>query len=633
MVVGTPVSDVRNRVARRTDRPVAQAASAASPDRAAWPLLPLVFVLAVLPFLPAQQGEFLTFDDDAYVSANRFVLQGLTAPSIRYAFTTFSEGNYHPLTWLSLMLDAQIYGANAGGFHLTSLLLHGANASVFCLILLRVGATPLAALLGALLWALHPARVESAAWISERKDVLSALFGLLAIHAYLGTAPGARPGRRRLSWVTLWMGLSLLCKAMFVTLPALLVLLDFWPLGRLRGGIRDAVSAVVEKWPLWLLSASFSALAVLSQRSRAAMMDLERMPLTVRLPNAVMSYGRYLGTTLWPSDLAAFYPFPLDGWATWQWVGMAVVLAAITAAALCASRRWPSLLVGWGWYVVALLPVSGVMQTGGQALADRFTYLPAMGLVLGVVGVLPAAGWQRRVAGALAAAACLLLAVLTWQQSGYWRDTVTLMERTLAVTPLNLYAQSQLAHAHLARGENDKARAMYEDVLRMRPDIAQVQINLGVIAAASGDYGRAITHYREGIRLDERSFEAYNNLAAALLETKDPGAASAVLEQALLLRPQDPDALFNLGLARSQSGDFARAAEAYEAVLAVTPNDAEAHYRAGALRMNLGDRAAAERHFRATRALEPAHPHAGTALRQLLASSPGGAGTTPEGGR
>ena len=607
--------------ARRAPRAAAPAAASvrhAPPERGAWPYLALVFVLALLPFLPALRGEFLTYDDDAYVSANRMVLQGLGAPGVRYAFTTFSEGNYHPLTWLSLMLDAQLYGGSAGGFHLTSLLLHAANASLFFLILVRVGAAPAVAVLGALVWAVHPLRVESAAWISERKDVLSALFGLLAIHAYLGTRRGERAQPRTIAWVALWMALSLLCKAMFVTLPVLLVLLDFWPLQRLRGGLRDLVRAIVEKWPLWLLSVSFSALAVISQRSRAAMMDLERMPATVRFPNAVMAYGRYLGTTLWPSDLAAFYPFPVAGWAAWQWLAMGVLLAAITAVLCWLRERWPSLLVGWAWYGAALLPVSGVMQTGGQALADRFTYLPTMGFVLAVVGVLPAVQPQRRrIAGALVAAACVVLAVLTWQQSAYWRDTVTLMERTIAVTGFNLYAQSSLAHAHMARGENDTAQAMYEDVLRNRPDIAQVHINLGVIAAAKGDYARAIKHYQDGLALDAQSFEAYNNLAAALLETKRPRDAIAALEQALRLRPQDPDALFNLGMAHSQNGDLAAAAAVYETVVSLTPNDAESHYRLGVLRMHLGDRAAAEVQLRQALALQHDHAEAAEALRQL----------------
>lgn len=603
--------------------PAVSVANEATTLRAAWPYLALLLVLSLVPFIPALRGEFLTFDDDAYVSANRFVTQGLTGASVRYAFTTFSEGNYHPLTWLSLILDAQLFGADPMGFHLTSMLLHALNTCLLFLVLGRAGATPAVALLAALLWAVHPTRTESVAWISERKDVLSSTFGLLAVHAYLGRGRSDRSEGTSAIWAAAgWMLLSLLSKAMFVTLPALLVLLDFWPLKRLRTP-RDLLSSVVEKWPLWLLTLGFSALAVISQSSKAAMMDLERMPLSHRFPNAVMSYGRYLGLTLWPTDLAAFYPFPVDGWPAWLWPLVGVVLVVITLALLWQRERFPSLLVGWGWYVIALSPVSGLMQTGGQAMADRFTYVPTIGFFLAAIGLLPAAPERRRIAGAIAGAACVVLAAMTWFQAGYWRDTVTLMERTIAVTPLNLYARSSLAHAHMARGDNDQARAMYEEVLRTRPDIAQVHVNLGVIAAAKGEHERAIRHYQDGLAINPASFEAYNNLSAALLEMKRPREAAAALQEALRLEPGNPDALFNLGMAYSLSGEIQAAADTYQQVVELTPNDAEARYRLGVLRSHLGDRAGAEQQLRAALALDPRHAAANDALGQLL--SAGGA--------
>ncbi|HEX2675787.1 MAG TPA: hypothetical protein VHM19_04090, partial [Polyangiales bacterium] len=371
----------------------------------------VVALLTMLPYLPALRAEFLTYDDDAYVTANRFVLQGLAWPSIRWAFTTFSEGNYHPLTWLSLMLDAQLWGANPLGFHLQSIVLHGANAALLVLILTRVGAPPPLAALAALAWALHPLRVESVAWISERKDVLSALFGLLALHAYLRPRTHPRDDGRAVWTAAFWMACSLLCKAMFVTLPALLVLLDFWPLARLRTA-RDAARSVASKWPLWVLAAAFSVLAVISQRSRSAMADLEALPLATRLPNALVSYVRYVAATLWPTDLATFYPYPIAGWPLWQPVAAVVLLVAITMTAWLLRERWPSLLVGWAWYVIALLPVSGVLQTGGQALADRFSYLPTIGFVVAAVGVLQRIAAERRAPGAVVPVACAMAAVI-----------------------------------------------------------------------------------------------------------------------------------------------------------------------------------------------------------------------------
>ena len=586
------------------------AADDAAARRDTWLAAVVVALLATLPYLPALRAEFLTYDDDAYVSANRFVLQGLSGPSVRWAFTTFSEGNYHPLTWLSLMLDAQLWGANPTGFHLQSILLHGANAALLVLILARVGATPAVAAVATLLWALHPLRVESVAWISERKDVLSALFGLLAVHAYLRPRANERDDARAVWGAALWMAPSLLCKAMFVTLPALLVLLDFWPLGRVRD-LRGLVRAALAKWPLWLLAAGFSVLAVVSQRSRGAMAGLEALPLATRVPNAIVSYVRYVAFTLWPADLAAFHPYPVDGWPLWQPVAAVVLLLAVTASVWWLRDRFPSLLAGWGWYAIALLPVSGVMQTGGQALADRFTYLPTIGFVLAAVGVLPKAPRRRRVAAGIAAVACALLAVLAWRQSGLWHDTVTLMEHTVAVTPPNLYARSQLALAYMNRGDGARAQALFEQVLREKPGIAQVQINLGVLAAGRGDYAAAVEQYQKGLAADPQSFEGWNNLAAALLEQHRAEEAGAALERALQIRPQDPDALFNLGIARGLTGDLAGAADAYASVVALVPDDAEAQFRLGLIAVRLGQR---ERGVPALkRALELAPDHAGAA--------------------
>lgn len=587
----------------------------ASPaPRPAWVAAAAVAALAMLPYLPALGGEFLTYDDDAYVSANRFVLQGLAWPSVRWAFTTFSEGNYHPLTWLSLMLDAQLWGADPTGFHLQSILLHGANAALLVLILARAGAAPPVAALVALVWAVHPLRVESVAWISERKDVLSALFGLLAVHAYLRPRTEPRDDVRAVWWAAFWMALSLLCKAMFVTLPALLVLLDFWPQGRLRT-LRDGVRAVVAKWPLWLLAAGFSALAVASQRSRSAMADLAALPLATRAANSVVSYVRYVAATLWPTDLAAFHPYPVDGWPLWQPCAAAVVLLGVTAAAWSVRERLPSLLVGWSWYVVALLPVSGVMQTGGQALADRFTYLPTIGFALAAVGVVPSAAGRRRIAGAVAAVACCVLAVLAFRQAVLWRDTVTLMEHTVAVTPLNLYARSLLAQAYMARGDGARAQALFEEVQRAKPGIAQVEINLGVIAAERRDWPAAIAHYQRGLAADPASFAGWNNLAAALLEERQAGQAAEALERALTLQPGDPDALFNLGIARALNGDVAAAVEAYATVTTLTPDDAEAHYRLGVLALRLGERERGVAALRRALAIAPDHAGASAALR------------------
>ncbi|MFM8411323.1 MAG: hypothetical protein ACKOCT_13715, partial [Alphaproteobacteria bacterium] len=408
-----------------------------------WPLA--VFLLAALPFLPALGGAFLTFDDDVYVTANPMVRDGLTARGLAWAVRSFDTGNWHPLTWASLMLDAQLHGLSPGGFHLSNLLLHGANATLLFLLLARVaGSLPVAAA-GAIAWAVHPLRTESVAWISERKDLLSAFFGLLAVHAWLGSSPRdlLRPGRAiersappRIAATTLLLAASLACKPMLVTLPLLLLLLDAWPLGRLADA-GDVPRRVVEKWPLWALAALSSAVAIVAQRGAGAVARFDRLPLAERLANAAISPLRYLALTAWPSGLAAVVPFPESGWGAAAGLGAAGLLAAISLACWLVRRRLPSLVVGWGWFLVALLPVAGLVQVGVQSIADRYTYVPTMGLALGLVGAFPVlvpGPAARRAAAGLAAAACALLAALAWRQSLAWRDTATLMEQAIAAT-------------------------------------------------------------------------------------------------------------------------------------------------------------------------------------------------------
>ncbi|MFM7141049.1 MAG: hypothetical protein ACKO2K_03930, partial [Alphaproteobacteria bacterium] len=343
-----------------------------------WPLA--VFLLAALPFLPALGGAFLTFDDDVYVTANPMVRDGLTARGLAWAVRSFDTGNWHPLTWASLMLDAQFHGLSPGGFHLSNLLLHGANATLLFLLLARVaGSLPVAAA-GAIAWAVHPLRTESVAWISERKDVLSAFFGLLAVHAWLGSSPRdlLRPGRAiersappRIAATTLLLAASLACKPMLVTLPLLLLLLDAWPLGRLADA-GDVPGRVVEKWPPWAVAAVASAVAIVAQRGAGAVARFDRLPLAERLANAAISPLRYLVLTACPSGLAAVVPFPESGWGAAAGLGAAGLLAAISLACWLVRRRLPSLAVGWGWFLVALLPVAGLIQVGVQSIADRY---------------------------------------------------------------------------------------------------------------------------------------------------------------------------------------------------------------------------------------------------------------------
>jgi tetratricopeptide (TPR) repeat protein len=587
---------------------------------------PAVFLLAVLPFLPALGGDFLTWDDDVYVTANARVRDGLTAGGLAWALRSFETGNWHPLTWASLMLDAEIHGLSPGGFHRTNLLFHGANAVLVFVLLARVaGSRPVAAA-GAIAWAVHPLRVESVAWISERKDVLSAFFGLLAVHAWLGSVPSdvARPGRPLdhdsrpgLLATTVLLALSIACKPMLVTLPVLLLLLDAWPLGRLaRPGALSR--SIVEKWPLWILSAAGAGLAIAAQQGAGAVARLDRLPLGERLANAAIAPLRYLRLTAWPTGLAAVVPFPESGWGLPIGVAAATALLGISAACWSVRRGLPSIGVGWAWFLVALLPVAGIVQVGVQSIADRYTYLPSVGLVLGLAGAFAATvpeGGERRAASLLAAAACAVLAGLAFRQSFAWRDTVTLMERTLAETGRNPFARASLALALMDRGDDRRAIELYEQVLAERPGLAQVHVNLGILEARNGGPERAAAHYRAAIALEPGSLEAWNDLGAVLLERGDATAAAEAFANATRIDPGRADAWFNLGAAELSRGAVPAALDAFRRAASLSPTDADARHQAGVALAALGRRDEAIAAWRDALRVAPDHAEAAAALR------------------
>ena len=615
-------SDARPGPGRSSARPTTTAAAGARGPL--WSSV-VVFALAVLPFVPALGGAFLTFDDDVYVTGNPVVRGGLSPAGLAWALRSFTTGNWHPLTWASLMLDAQVHGADPRGFHLTNLLVHGANAVLLFALLARVADSIAFAAAGALLWAVHPLRVESVAWISERKDVLSAFFGLLAVHAWLGSrprdllAPGRPLDRTRkpaLAATALALAASLACKPMLVTLPVLLLLLDAWPLGRL-GSPADLPRRIAEKWPLWLLSLVASALAILAQRGAGAIMRLDHLPFAQRLANASLAPLRYLGLTGLPIDLAAVMPFPARGFGATAGLAGAVALLAATAGTWALRGRFPSLLVGWLWFLVALLPVAGLVQVGVQSIADRYTYVPTMGLALGAVGAIAATALgapARRVLAGAALVAGAVLSVLAWRQSGRWQDTVTLMEHTLSVTGPNPFARGSLAYALMDRGEDRRALELYAQVLTERPGLAQVHVNMGIMEARSGSLERAVGHYGSALAVAPDSVEAWNDLGAALLQLGDHAGAADALGHATRLDPGQADAWFNLGMAHHARGDLGPALEAYGRAATLAPGDAETRYRIGLALDGLGRPEEARAAWRKALRLQPGHAGAATAL-------------------
>jgi tetratricopeptide (TPR) repeat protein len=434
-------------------------------------------LLTLAAYLPALHNGFVNLDDGFYVTGNPQVQKGITRASAAWALTANVANNWHPLTLLSHQLDCQLFGLDPAGHHATSLLLHLANTLLLFAVLRGMTGALWRSAAVAALFAVHPAHVESVAWVAERKDVLSALFWILAMAAWTGYARRPSPGRYLLA--ALMMILGLMAKPMVVTLPFALLLLDVWPLERHGLGWRRLIA---EKLPLLALSAAASLVTLRYQRTSLAPLDL--VPWSLRLANAAVSYAAYLGKLLLPRNLAVFYPIPL-AIPAWQVAAATVLLAALTALAVWKARRAPWLLVGWLWFLGTLVPVIGLVQVGRQAMADRYTYIPSIGLFVAIVWGIAALARERRAILSMAAAAAILaLAAGTWMQAGYWRDSVALYRHALAVTRGNYVAHVGLAKALTAKRDWTGAAEQYRAALALRPGLTEARAGLAAVLRA-----------------------------------------------------------------------------------------------------------------------------------------------------
>ena len=581
-------------------------------DRARVVLLALgLIALTLLAFWPVVDCGFVNFDDPEYVTENAVVQRGLTWSGVRWAFTTGTLGNYHPLTWLSLMLDRTLWGGAALAFHLTNVALHAANAVLLFLVLRRMTGATWRPLLVAALFAVHPLRVESVAWVSARKDCLSALFGLLAIGAYVRYA--ARPSPARYAIVACLFATSLLAKAMFVTLPAALLLLDHWPLRRTR----PWRTLVLEKLPLLGIAVAASALTFAVQRAGGAVGGIDRYPIWQRVGNAAIAYFSYLAKTLVPTNLAVFYPHPR----TLQVAMLIVALAAlltITALAIVRRRTAPWMLIGWLWFLGTLVPMIGLVQVGGHARADRYMYVPMIGLLIAVVWSLPA---MRRTCAVASVALVIALGLMTRREVGHWRNSVTLWERAIAVTNDNYVAHTNLAVELARRGDAAVAEQHYRDAVRIRPDWSTAHNGLGVLLAARGDTSGALAAYESAIAARPDFAVAHRNLARQLADQGRSDEAVQHYRRAIALRPHDAKAHLLLGLELARRGDLSAAREHLDAAADLEPASRDAHYYAGVAAAQSGDPAAAARHLRAALHHAPGDKDAQAALDDVLAAS------------
>jgi Flp pilus assembly protein TadD len=557
-------------------------------------LICVVLVLATAGvYWQVREYEFVGFDDRDYVGENVRVLNGLTREGFAWAFTTTkTTGNWHPLTWLSLMLDCELFESKSQACHTTNILFHLANTLLLFVVLRRMSGALWRSAFVAGLFALHPLHVESVAWVSERKDVLSTFFWLLTMWAYVRYVE--RVGAARYVPIVVFFALGLMAKPMLVTLPFVLLLLDYWPLGRLRlnklgdkalansnagaSGVRKAAARLVaEKVPLFILTVISCVVTYLAQQSRGAVQPIESMRLNVRLANAVVSYSDYIVKTIWPSRLAVFYPY--QGMAPiWQIAQAGLVLVGVSAMVMWWVRRRPYLAVGWLWYVGTLVPVIGLVQVGAQSMADRYTYVPLVGLFIavtwGIADLADSWRYRRIVLGVSAAAVLLVLMVCTWRQVGYWRNSITLFEHTLAVTSNNALAHNNLGFVLAKRGELDKAIEHHREALRLNPGDASVHINLGMELELKHEYAEAIKHYEEALRINPDQAVAHNNLGTAILNMYgELEEAAEQFREALRLRRDYDSARLNLATVLVAQGKIDEAIWHYEEVLRLNPND------------------------------------------------------------
>ena len=578
----------------------------ASPAPPRAPLLGLALVVLVTfaVFFPTLQAGFLDWDEDPLLIKN-FAYRGLGLTQLRWMLTTTRMGHYMPVSWITYGWDYALWGMKPFGYHLTNLLVHCASAAVFLLIALRLLSAALsslpspprggerssrawvrgAAVFAALFWAVHPLRVESVAWITERRDVLSGLFFLLAVLAYLAYCGPEAQGfrRRRLYWLSLGcFALALGSKGMVATLPAVLLLLDVYPLRRI-GDQASARRVLIEKIPFALLALAAAVVGFWAVVRGGGMTPLSQLGWIERIAISLYALGFYLLKTVWPTGLSPLYtlPAPLDLAASTFLLSGAVIVS-ITAAAVALRRRWPALLAAWASYIVILLPVVGLAHNGYQIAADRYTYLPSLGLALLAGGIVASAGlgWTtghyRIVPAALAALVIASLGAAAWKQTELWHDGVTLWGHAVALDPGSGIAHANLGGGLIHQGRTAEAAREFEKAIVLRPNYPEAHLFLGVLRAQGGDVAAADAEFRRALELRPGLADAQNNLGVSLARAGRLAEALGHFERAASLDPDSADFRNNLGLALAQLGRLAEAQAQFEAAVRLRPGFSEA---------------------------------------------------------
>jgi len=583
---------MRNPATKSESAPTGPAAPvAAQPRFPAWLLAVLLALMTIALYWPTTRNDFVSLDDPEYVTSNVHVQNGLTLESINWAFFNPVSANWHPVTVLSHMLDCQLFGLKPWGHHLTSLLLHALNTVLVFLFLRNMTGALWRSALAAAVFGVHPLHVESVAWVAERKDVLSAFFWLLALWTYVRFAEESKTQGNRSRWfyglTLLFFALGLMSKAMLVTMPCVLLLLDYWPLQRVTGDkcqVAGILRLVREKIPFFVLAAAASVVTFVVQKQGGAVITVEDYPLGDRVGNALISYCRYLWKMFWPTDLAVFYPHP-GYWPLEKVLLAGALLCGISVLLFVKRRRYPFLLMGWLWFVGTLVPVIGLVQVGKQSMADRYTYIPSLGvLILTIWGAYELTRrwrYHKIALWVLGAAAIVLCLAVTRQQLGYWKDNETLFRHALEVTQNNYIAHNDLGITLLNKGQTAEAISHFQEAIRLKPNYAEIHGNLGLALLKNGQTDEAMDQFQEAVRLKSDDANAHYDLGGALFDKGQTDEAISQYQEAIRLKPDYADAHYNLGLALLNKGQTDEAIIQFQEAIRLKPDSALAHYNLG----------------------------------------------------
>jgi protein O-mannosyl-transferase len=580
----------------------------------------VLVVMTLTAYWKTGANEFINYDDDDYVYGNAHVQSGITLDNVRWAFTSTDAANWHPVTWLSHMADCELYGLSPRGHHLTSVALHIVNAILLLLVLTRMTGVFWRSAFVAFLFALHPLHVESVAWIAERKDVLSTFFFMLTLFAYLGYV--RHPGLWRYLLALSLFALGLMSKPMLVSLPFVLLLLDYWPLRRHlnnpdSAGDPTAASLqpgtvlnrlLMEKAPFLALAIISSIVTFYAQQAGGAVHALKNVALISRIENATLAYAWYLEKALFPSHLTVFYPFSAN-MELWKVACSAFLLGGISFAVYSGRKTAPFLMTGWLWFLITLLPVIGLVKVGELAMADRYTYIPLIGFFLMISWGVPQAtrNWSgsRTVLPITGAVILLLLSAATWHQAGYWRNSVALFEHTLRYTADNCVAENNLAGALEKAGRIEEAAMHYRNAVQIKPDQEIFHDNLGLLLVKQGKVNEAVAQFEEALRLKPDSAGDHYNMGVALGDLNRLDEAVSHFKEALRIKPDNEMYHDSLGVVLDKLGRTDEAISHFKEALRLKPDDANVHFNLGVALANQARLDEAASHFRESLRIKP----------------------------